>query len=165
MYNFNLERRRLIEKIDFEISQNHVNTVFKGLKNIIIKQNSIYKLDGAITHIVIDSLDYNSVLSRDIINFESNFRNLSKKIKSVELKNLFKYLIENNFNTEFVGKAWGNCNADWYYFDCVLNIEKIKSKLFFSQNIVLHENLDNKSGLERGFIDKTTDEAILGKIN
>lgn len=163
MYNFNLERKNLIEKIEFEISQNQENDVFKILKDIIIKQNTIYKLNGAITHIVIDSLDYNSILSRDLINFESNFINLSNKIKSKELKNLFKYLIQNNFNTEFVGKAWDNCNADWYYFDCSLNIGKIKSLFCFSHNIILHENLDNKSGLERGFIDETTGEAILGK--
>lgn len=164
MYNFNLERRKLIEILDFELSQNLKNIVIKRLKDIIIKQNSIYKLDGSITQIAI-SLDYNSILSQKLINFESSFKNLSDKIKSNELKKLFNYLVENNFNTEFVGKAWNKSNADWYYFDCILNIGKIKSKLSFSHNIVFHENLDNKSGLERGFIDKTTGEAIMGKIN
>ena len=165
MYNFNFERKRLIESLDFEISQNRENSIFVSLKNILLEQTSINKLNGAISRIVIDSLDFNLKVSGELINFESNFRNLSYKIKSKELKNLFKFLIENNFNTEFVGKAWDNCNANWYYFDCSLNIGKIKSKLSFGHNIVLHENLDNKSGLERGFIDKTTGEAIIGKIN
>ena len=36
--------------------------------------------------IVIDSLDFNLKVSGELINFESNFRNLSNKIKSKELK-------------------------------------------------------------------------------
>ena len=88
MYNFNFERKRLIESLDFEISQNRENSIFVSLKNILVEQTSINKLNGAISRIVIDSLDFNLKVSGELINFESNFRNLSKKIKSKELKNL-----------------------------------------------------------------------------
>ena len=90
MYNFNFERKRLIESLDFEISQNLENSIFVSLKNILLEQTSINKLNGAISRIVIDSLDFNLKVSGELINFESNFRNLSNKIKSKELKNLFK---------------------------------------------------------------------------
>jgi hypothetical protein len=59
-------------------------------KNILLEQTSINKLNGAISRIVIDSLDFNLKVSGELLNFESNFRNLSNKIKSKELKNLFK---------------------------------------------------------------------------
>jgi len=32
----------------------------------------------------------------------------------------------------------------------------------FGENIIDHQNLDNKSGLESGFIDKNTGEGIMG---
>ena len=55
MYNFNFERKRLIESLDFEISQNRENSIFVSLKNILLEQTSINKLNGAISRIVIDS--------------------------------------------------------------------------------------------------------------
>ena len=85
MYNFNFERKRLIESLDFEISQNRKNSICIS-KNILLEQTSINKLNGAISRIVIDSLDFNLKVSGELLNFESNFRNLSNKIKSKELK-------------------------------------------------------------------------------
>ncbi len=45
-----------------------------------------------------------------------------------------------------------------------MNLEKIRKRLLLSENIIIHENLDIKSGLERGFIDKITGEGVIGKV-
>lgn len=64
----------------------------------------------------------------------------------------------------FFGKAWGNCTNNWIYFDTCLDIEAMKEKFGLDDSMEVHENLDPRSGLERGFIDKVTGEGIMGKI-
>ena len=49
MYNFNFERKRLIESLDFEISQNRKNSIFVSLKDILLEQTSINKLNGEVS--------------------------------------------------------------------------------------------------------------------
>jgi len=46
----------------------------------------------------------------------------------------------------------------------VLDLKKIREKFAFGNNIIEHQNLDNRSGLESGFIDKNTEEGIMGNV-
>lgn len=86
------------------------------------------------------------------------------QIVSYELKKLAKALIKENVKITFYGKAWSKVEANWIYFDTVLDIERIKSEFNFSENIVIHTNTDPKSGTESGFVDKTTGEGLMGRL-
>jgi hypothetical protein len=46
----------------------------------------------------------------------------------------------------------------------VLDVEKLWEKYQLGAHIVIHENLDPKSGTEKGFIDEQTGEGLMGKI-
>ena len=87
-----------------------------------------------------------------------------KRIKSDSLREIAEYLIENGIQITFFGQAWSNTSADWIYFDTKLNINRLKRKFKLKDNIVIHENLDPKSGTEKGFIDKLTGEGLMGKL-
>ena len=86
-------------------------------------------------------------------------------IKSDSLREIAEYLIENGIQITFFGHAWSNESADWIYFDTKLNLKRLKRKFKLKDNIVIHENLDPKSGTEIGLIDQFTGEGLMGKLD
>jgi len=114
--------------------------------------------------IILDSLGFDIKIGEELVRFENHFSDLSNSVKSVDLKRLAKYLIKNNATVTFYGKSWSETTADWMYFDKVFDLKKIRSNMLFGENIVDHQNLDSRSGLESGFIDKETGEGIMGKL-
>ena len=87
-----------------------------------------------------------------------------KLIESKEIKEMAKYLTKQGIAITFFGKAWSGCVNNWIYFDTILEIEELIEKFSLDSNISIHENLDPKSGKERGFIDNRTGEGIMGII-
>jgi hypothetical protein len=84
-------------------------------------------------------------------------------LKSDMLNQIISYLIMNGGAITYVGQAWSSLESNWVYFDCVLDIEKLKKMFDPNNQITYHENSDPKSGLEKGIIDRLTDEGIMGK--
>ncbi|WP_379963699.1 hypothetical protein [Epilithonimonas sp. UC225_85] len=84
--------------------------------------------------------------------------------KSEELKNLIKYLVKRNITINYIGKSWSENVSTWVYFDTILNMSKLRKKLSLSENIIEHKNTDPRSGLEAGFIDKVTQEGVIGNL-
>ena len=99
-----------------------------------------------------------------ILKFERYFSDPTNSLISVELKKLAKYLLKKNRRITYWGKAWSGNQADWIYFDSVLDIEKLQLKFNFEEHITVHQNLDPRSGLERGFIDQRTGEGVIGRL-
>ena len=90
--------------------------------------------------------------------------NKIKNLKSDSLREIAEYLIEAEFRITYFGQAWTNASADWIYFDTVLDFNNLKEKFKLKDHIIVHENLDPKSGTERGFIDEKTGEGLMGKL-
>ena len=86
------------------------------------------------------------------------------QLQSELIRSMALHFYEQHIPVTFFGKAWGNSTNNWIYFDTVLDIEDLKNSFNLTESIELHENLDPKSGQERGFIDTQTGEAIMGKI-
>jgi len=87
-----------------------------------------------------------------------------KQIESKPLRAIAEHLFGQQISVTSFGKAWSGCTNNWIYFDTCLNIEALSTLFNLDTNIEVHENLDPKSGMERGFIDKTTGEGLMGKI-
>ena len=85
-------------------------------------------------------------------------------IQSNQLQEVARYLVSENIPITFFGQAWSKPSAQWIYFDTSLDLEKLREKFKLDENIVKHENLDARSGTERGFIDKTTGEGLMGLL-
>lgn len=86
-------------------------------------------------------------------------------IKSDSLREIATYLLDSGIQITFFGQAWSNESADWIYFDSKLDLKGLRKKYKLDDNVIIHENLDPKSGTERGFIDKSTGEGLMGKLD
>jgi hypothetical protein len=164
MTNFITRKEKLMSDLNSEIANNPENEVLKSLKEILNSYALASDLSGSLGHIIVDSLEYDFKIGEQLIEFENFYSDLSNSILSTELRKLAKSLIKKNTRITFFGKAWSENTANWVYFDKVLDLKKIRKKMSFGENIIEHQNLDNKSGLESGFIDKNTNEGIMGKV-
>ncbi len=164
MNDFKIKKEKLLSYLDLEIKNNPENNILKLLQKNLKSYNSVLDLNGYLSRTVVDCLDFELKIGEKLIEFEHYFSDLSNSIKSKELKKLAKYLMKNNKKITYFGKAWSEIDSNWIYFDTIMDLKKIRQKMSFSENIIEHQNLDNKSGLEKGFIDKLTNEGVMGKI-
>lgn len=60
------------------------------------------------------------------------------------------------------GQVWTKNCREWAYFDCYLDIEKLRQRFHLPDFIKHHTNDDMKSGLEEGFVCELCNDAIMG---
>ena len=162
--DFLIDRDRLIEKLKILIAKDPNIQLFKTLKYHLQLQDSPLKINGILSKIIVDNQGRTSSICNEIIEFENHYKDIANLIKSKELKNVIEYLVRKKISIIFVGKAWSENVSTWIYFDTILNLPKIREELFLSENIIEHKNTDPRSGLEAGFIDKTTNEGVMGNL-
>ncbi len=80
------------------------------------------------------------------------------------LEEIEKELILAGHRETYRGKPWSKNCREWAYFDVELVIEKLKERFELNSHVEIHENLDPKSGLERGVVCRNCHDAIMGKI-
>ena len=62
----------------------------------------------------------------------------------------------------FRGKAWSeNCN-EWVYYNCIIDIKKLKEKFILNNCVTIHEYNDSKVANELGFICNNCKDGIMG---
>lgn len=66
---------------------------------------------------------------------------------------------------EEIRLSWRSHNCrEWVYFNVVLDTTALQERFCFGPTIVVHENLDPKSGQERGFVCTTCHDAVIGPL-
>jgi hypothetical protein len=63
------------------------------------------------------------------------------------------------------GAAWSRNCREWVYFDVVFDTSAIFSRMNFPSCVRIHQNLDQKSGTERGFECTECKDAIMGLVS
>lgn len=63
------------------------------------------------------------------------------------------------------GQAWGDSCREWVYFDCVLDVERLKVEYRLPEFVKHHENLDPRSGTESGLVCERCKDAIMGYLS
>ena len=81
------------------------------------------------------------------------------------LKALETELIAAGAKETYRGAAWTMNCREWVYFDVVLDTSAISKRLNFPPCVKIHENLDEKSGTERGFECTECKDAVMGLIS
>lgn len=165
LFSSKRENKNILSILNNKIDKNPKNKAYESIKNYMQSLNPERNLSGVLSSTVNDTLDYNSKIGERIIEFDQYFSDPSNSIVSTDLKKLAKYLIKRNYQITFWGEAWSEIDADWIYFDTKLDLKNLRNKMEFKENIIEYENLDNKSGLESGFIDQRTKEGIMGKLH
>ncbi len=73
-------------------------------------------------------------------------------------------LIKTNVKETYRGQVWTKNCREWVYFDCVLDTASLAARFSFPPCVKVHENLDQKSGLERGFVCEECHDGIMGLV-
>jgi hypothetical protein len=74
-------------------------------------------------------------------------------------------LIKANIKETYRGKAWTKNCREWVYFDCVLDTAALAARFNFPPCVRVHENLDQKSGVERGVACEEGNDGIMGLVS
>ena len=164
MRDFETEKLNLIQYIEIERGIAQSGAALKKIKGLLESINTHSDLDGELSSLVIDELDNQVKVGKQIIDFEYYFRDKTNLIKSDSLRNIAKSLKNKGIEITYFGRTWTKQLADWIYFDTVLDVEKLRKKYQLGAHILMHENLDPKSGTEKGLIDEQTGEGLMGQI-
>ncbi|MCJ7545609.1 MAG: hypothetical protein MUP30_02100 [Deltaproteobacteria bacterium] len=70
-----------------------------------------------------------------------------------------------NIKETYRGKAWTKNCREWVYFDVVLDTASLAARFRFPPCVRVHENLDPKSGVERGFVCEKCNDGIMGLLS
>lgn len=62
------------------------------------------------------------------------------------------------------GMAWSQNCREWVYFDVRLDVEALRKRFAFPSCVVVHENTDERSGLEKGFVCNECNDAVMGLV-
>jgi hypothetical protein len=60
------------------------------------------------------------------------------------------------------GQPWSANCREWVYYDCVLDVEKLKSRHDFATCVTVSRNDDQRSGREMGFYCEQCHDAVMG---
>jgi hypothetical protein len=85
--------------------------------------------------------------------------------KHLALAPLEKALMASGATVTSRGAAWSRNCREWVYFDVRLDIAAIRERFVFADCVRMHENLDCKSGTERGFECTACHDAVMGLVS
>ncbi|HNQ77260.1 MAG TPA: hypothetical protein PKJ37_09780 [Acidobacteriota bacterium] len=80
------------------------------------------------------------------------------------LRKLEEELLSAGIKETYRGTPWTDNCREWVYFDVVLDTASIAARMNFAPCVTVHENLDPKSGTERGFYCSECLDAIMGLV-
>ena len=80
------------------------------------------------------------------------------------LAELESALLAAGYPVTFRGKAWSDNCREWVYFDVILDVDAVKKKIKLPACVSVSENLDPKSGEERGFYCKDCQDGVMGYL-
>jgi hypothetical protein len=81
------------------------------------------------------------------------------------LRALEAELVAAGVKETYRGASWTTNCREWVYFDVILDTSALISRMCFPPCVKVHENLDPKSGTERGFVCTECDNAIMGVLS
>jgi hypothetical protein len=62
------------------------------------------------------------------------------------------------------GMLWSKNCREWAYFDVRLDTDALRQRFALPSCVVVHENTDPRSGLEKGFVCQECHDAIIGLV-
>jgi len=74
-------------------------------------------------------------------------------------------LIKAKIKETYRGQTWTKNCREWVYFDVVLDTAALAARFKFPPCVKVHENFDQKSGLERGFECVECHDGIMGLLS
>lgn len=63
------------------------------------------------------------------------------------------------------GTPWSQNCREWVYFDVRLDTDALRQRFALLACVVVHENTDQRSGLEKGFVCEECHDAVMGLVH
>ena len=165
MKNFETEKYNLINAIKVETGKFLFMETLEKLKSLLTSLDLHSEFDGTLSKLVLEAQNISSKTKEKVIDFENYFGDKTNLIKSDALRQVAKDLKDTGIAINYFGKAWSKQPVNWIYFDTVLDVKQLRTTYSLRSTIIDQENLDPRSGTERGFIDTQTGEGVMGKLN
>lgn len=80
------------------------------------------------------------------------------------LRPVGEHLRAAGFRVVHAGTPWSKNCRYWVYFDAVLDVDDLRRRFALPATVELHENLDPKSGTERGLVCSLDHDGVLGRL-
>lgn len=80
------------------------------------------------------------------------------------LTDIEQALLDAGIKETFRGTPWSQNCREWVYFDVVLDVSALKLHFDIPDCVEIHENTDQRSGIERGMVCTECQDAIMGNI-
>ncbi|WP_318308437.1 peptidase M16 family protein [Flagellimonas crocea] len=165
MKNFQEKKTKLLQALQKEIDQPQKNKILEQVLDKVKSMQHHADFDRSLINLMGEASILSPHLKAEILDFDRYFRDKTRWICSDSLRDVATYLIDQNVTVSFYGRSWSNQTADWMYFDTVLDLDGLRTQFKMGDNIQIHENLDPRSGTERGFIDIKTGEGVMGRLS
>jgi hypothetical protein len=81
------------------------------------------------------------------------------------LAELEKDLLNAMIPVTYRGQAWSDNCREWVYFDCVLDMARLKAEYQLPDFVKHHENRDQRSGTELGLVCDRCKDGIMGYLS
>ncbi len=62
------------------------------------------------------------------------------------------------------GTPWSQNCREWVYVDVRLDVDALRQRSAIPSCVVVHENTDERSGLEKGFVCEACHDAVIGLV-
>lgn len=164
MKQFKHEKAKLLQLLADESNQPQ-NKYLQQLKDKVQSLQSHEGFERSFRLSVREAKGLSTILQNALQEFEGYFLNPVNWIQSPVLREVAAHLVNQNIPITYYGRTWTKQTADWLYVDAVLEVEALQEQFQWGYHIQIHENLDPKSGTERGIIDTQTGEGIIGRLD
>ena len=78
------------------------------------------------------------------------------------LKRLERALLENEIRETARGELWSEDCREWAYFDCVLDLVKLRERFGLPGHVSDHEHRGTHDGSEKGFYCQNHKDGVMG---
>ena len=73
-------------------------------------------------------------------------------------------LLESGARVTFRGQPWSRNCREWVYFDVQIELDSVAKRFALNYPVEPHQNLDPRSGTERGFVCAVCHDAVMGRL-
>src|SRR5690606_26182255 len=94
----------------------------------------------------------------------ATWRRVAEPMVCAHLSALEQALRDAGVAETYRGQPWSENCREWVYFDAVLEVAALSRRFGFDPCVQVHENLDPRSGTERGLVCSRCHDAVMGRL-
>jgi hypothetical protein len=78
------------------------------------------------------------------------------------LRALEQELLDRGIKETYRGQTWSKNCREWAYFDCLLDLARLRARFAFAPSVIDHVHRGTHDGAEQGFVCNACWDAVVG---